>query len=236
MAYTKTSWSETGLDTATKLIALNNAENQYDECSSYLASLTHLSNYYTKIEADALYFSAATDGAGSGLVCETLDSYTYEDIINSAIPSNVIAMWGQALGDIPAGWHECDGTQGTPDLRDKFVPGAGGAYYSGLTGGSSIVTSTATLSVGYTALSAAQIPAHDHQITDNYGYPNAYTSDRYYGPAGYRYHSNDQHDEYKTTGYTGGSQGHTHSGSSFTGTIGQSKLPPYLALYYIMKL
>lgn len=33
-------------------------------------------------------------------------------------------FWG-LLANIPAGWKSCDGTLGTPDLRDKFILGAG---------------------------------------------------------------------------------------------------------------
>lgn len=37
-------------------------------------------------------------------------------------------------------WHICDGTNGTPDLRDKFVIGAGSTYAKGVSGGSTGVT------------------------------------------------------------------------------------------------
>jgi len=40
----------------------------------------------------------------------------------------IICLWGGAIVDIPAGWHLCDGNAGTPDLRDKFVIGAGSSY------------------------------------------------------------------------------------------------------------
>lgn len=40
----------------------------------------------------------------------------------------IICLWGGAIVDIPAGWHLCDGTNGTPDLRDRFVIGAGSTY------------------------------------------------------------------------------------------------------------
>lgn len=40
----------------------------------------------------------------------------------------MIMLWNGAVVDIPSGWHLCDGTVGTPDLRNKFVIGAGLAY------------------------------------------------------------------------------------------------------------
>ena len=48
----------------------------------------------------------------------------------------IIAIWSGAVVDIPFGWHLCDGSSGTPDLRDKFVVGAGNSYAVGATGGS----------------------------------------------------------------------------------------------------
>jgi len=46
-----------------------------------------------------------------------------------------IVMWAGDIADIPAGWHLCNGTLGTPDLRNKFIVGAGSTYVPGDTGG-----------------------------------------------------------------------------------------------------
>lgn len=54
----------------------------------------------------------------------------------TGVPVGTISMWAGSVGDIPAGWHLCDGTNGTPDLRDKFVVGAGNKYNPGAQGGS----------------------------------------------------------------------------------------------------
>ena len=43
----------------------------------------------------------------------------------------MIMLWHGAIVDIPSGWHLCDGTMGTPDLRNRFVPGAGDEYAPG---------------------------------------------------------------------------------------------------------
>ena len=39
--------------------------------------------------------------------------------------SGMIMMWHDSIATIPSGWHLCDGTAGTIDLRNKFVIGAG---------------------------------------------------------------------------------------------------------------
>lgn len=53
-----------------------------------------------------------------------------------SIDSGVIVLWSGSIASIPAGWLICDGTNGTPDLRDRFLLGAGGAFAVGATGGS----------------------------------------------------------------------------------------------------
>ncbi len=52
------------------------------------------------------------------------------------IPAGGIIMWSGSIGNIPAGWALCDGSNGTPDLRDRFIVGAGNSYAVGATGGS----------------------------------------------------------------------------------------------------
>lgn len=51
------------------------------------------------------------------------------------IPSGIICAWAGLSDNIPSGWHLCDGTNGTPDLHDRFVLGSGEKYSVGDTGG-----------------------------------------------------------------------------------------------------
>lgn len=53
---------------------------------------------------------------------------------------NIIVLWSGAVVDILAGWALCDGNNGTPDLRGKFIVGAGGALDPGQT----VTTNVAT--------------------------------------------------------------------------------------------
>ena len=50
--------------------------------------------------------------------------------------SGAIILWSGAIVDIPSGFVLCNGANGTPDLRDKFIVGAGTSYAVGGTGGS----------------------------------------------------------------------------------------------------
>ena len=44
--------------------------------------------------------------------------------VDAEVPSGVIVMWHGTIATIPSGWALCDGNNGTPDLRDKFITGA----------------------------------------------------------------------------------------------------------------
>ena len=48
----------------------------------------------------------------------------------------MIMIWSGSAASIPVGWALCNGGNGTPNLQDRFVVGAGSAYGVGVTGGS----------------------------------------------------------------------------------------------------
>lgn len=82
-------------------------------------------------------------------------STTY--LINA--PLGAIVVWSGTAEDVPEGWSICNGENGTLDLRDKFVLGAGTAHDVGETGGSEEVT-----------LTVAQMPEHTHDVFEHYSY------------------------------------------------------------------
>lgn len=88
----------------------------------------------------------------SNIVLRPDGSTVEESLLNNNLPSGIIAMWSGAASAIPSGWLLCDGSNGTPDLRNRFIVGAGSSYSVGNTGGSDTVT-----------LSTAQIPSHTHE-------------------------------------------------------------------------
>ena len=124
-------------------------------------------------------------------------------------PSGCILIWSGTANAIPSGWALCDGNNGTPNLRDRFVLGAGVDYAVGATGGEE--THTLTIS---------EMPEHFHSFyhrgsTVNAVRPNAGTTN--------------------TTSVTSNSS--TLTETQATGGSGpHNNMPPYYALCYIMKL
>jgi hypothetical protein len=53
----------------------------------------------------------------------------------NGVPSGVITMWSGSIATIPSGWALCDGSNSTPNLKDRFIVGAGSSYQVGVKGG-----------------------------------------------------------------------------------------------------
>ena len=69
------------------------------------------------------------------------------------VPVGGIIMWSGATNAIPSGWALCDGQNGTPNLQDKFIVGAGNTYAVDATGGSADAT----------------LVSHTHNLLYNHG-------------------------------------------------------------------
>ena len=142
---------------------------------------------------------------------------------NGIIPVGGIIMWSGAIVSIPTGWALCNGSNGTPDLRDRFVVGAGNAYSPGNSGGSP----------------DAVVVSHNHEITEpngGQGHLHSYNSGINFGDPlrlqgndlnTPRYGGDTRNTNYVTTGISINS-----TGSSGT----NANLPPYFALAYIIRV
>ena len=64
-------------------------------------------------------------------------------------------MWSGTWLEIPHGWALCNGQNGTPDLRNRFVVGAGDDYHVNNIGGQNQVT-----------LTVRELPRHSHGVSD----------------------------------------------------------------------
>lgn len=145
------------------------------------------------------------------------------------VPTGCILLWSGASGSIPSGYYLCDGNNGTPDLRNRFIVGAGDSYSVNQTGGSAdaiVVTHT------HTATSVVTDAGHRHNQTYN-------ASGDTQGP-GYQFLGSTANQSSPTSwatqtqsATTGITVATTNANSGTSGT--NANLPPYFALCYIMK-
>jgi microcystin-dependent protein len=117
---------------------------------------------------------------------------------------------------IPANWHICDGTGGTPDLRDKFVVGAGSTYAVNAAGGSLTTTSDGahnhTGATGGHTLALSEVP----ELVDSAAGSGTTIST-------------------KVATAPAATVAHTHPIST-DGAHTHTATPPYLALAYIQRV
>jgi hypothetical protein len=147
---------------------------------------------------------------------------------HTMLPVGSIIMWNGSASNIPSGWHICNGENDTPDLRERFVIGAGNSFAPRSTGGSFTITAT-------------NLPKHGHNIETSYltgtiGNPGTNMLKFYGGVTG-------QQDAPLGQGNSGSFETHVNietgndkdlldmSGTSITQN---NYYPPYCALYYIM--
>lgn len=184
---------------------------------------------------------------------------TQNDLNTRLVPSGAILMWSGSIASIPTNWYLCNGQNGTPNLMDRFIVGAGSGYGVGAIGGSVTAGTSAagahshTTDVQgshahgggttYTALSIDQMPPHQHAT----GWGEAQNGP--YGSAGGGIAGSgdtDGDNQNFLTSSTGGGQGHNHGiysdGSHSHNVYGVGDhshavdtRSPYYALAYIMK-
>jgi microcystin-dependent protein len=97
--------------------------------------------------------TSPTPTAGSNTTQIANTAYVRGEL-TTLIPSGIILLWSGSIASIPSGWVLCNGANSTPDLRDRFVVGAGTTYAVNATGGANTVT-----------LDATMIPAHTHSLS-----------------------------------------------------------------------
>ena len=148
-----------------------------------------------------------------------------------AVPQGGIIIWSGSTGSIPSGWVLCNGSNSTPDLRNRFVIGAGSSYSVDATGG---YTDTPIINHNHTyGTSTSNDGSHSHQIlyahddSQNTTSTDLRVSQQRNNPNVYN---------------TGSSGGHAHSFNGTTNSASNSinsgsgrNIPPYYALCYIMK-
>jgi len=167
----------------------------------------------TKADTNSPTFTGTPSAPTAVAGTNTTQIATTAFVTANSVPSGAILLWSGSVASIPTGFVICDGTNSTPDLRNRFVVGAGDTYSVDDTGGSA----------------DAVVVSHTHTVTDpghNHTVPNSGSQ-------------NNSFDSGTTVGNdTQGTSGTATTGISIAsaGESGTNKnLPPYYALAYIMK-
>jgi hypothetical protein len=200
---------------------------------------------------------------------------TQGQLNGSTVPTGCIIMWSGATNAIPSGWALCNGqtaakSDGTgnvtvPDLRDKFIVGAGNTYAVGATGGAASNTPTVSITSGGYALTQNDLPSYNLTVNDSGHTHTATSTDSGHNHAIFNSGNNangggggwvlqgsnntGKFTETSTanittnvasarTGITvsSGGGGATHSHSTSATVSSVSTIPPYYALCFIYKL
>ena len=209
------------------------------------AVMSHLKNFQDGSSADPLTIAGTLTSSSALAVTGTFavdgSQGTSGQVLTSAgtgntptwvdpFPSGGIIMWSGTIATIPSGWYLCDGTNSTPDLRNRFIIGAnaddGGAAKTNITG-SATQTGGSKDAIVVSHNHSLTDPGHSHGINDLYASNNnpavgsSFTAWFPYGSV-----NASRTTSSATTGISIAS-----AGSSGT----NANLPPYYALAFIMK-
>jgi len=157
---------------------------------------------------------------------------TQFQLLNPAntVPSGVITMWSGTIATIPSGWLLCNGSSGTPDLRNRFVIGAysdtAGVAYTTITGANTQTGGSKdaiVVSHTHTATSTVTDPGHSHTVSGASAPPFQAGGNAAFGAV----------TATTSTSTTGVTVATTNASTGSSGT--DANLVPYFALAYIMK-
>ncbi|MDD5065811.1 MAG: hypothetical protein PHF84_02065 [bacterium] len=189
---------------------------------------------------------------------ERLTSVPYALYADNGVPAGTIMLWSGSIATIPTGWALCDGLihdgKLTPNLRDRFVIGAGTSYTPDSTGGGT--THSHTVNSHSHTMSHTHDISHTHTMAHTHTYSGttgntsisewvdrATSSMRWQPQTDPHSHSYSGTTDGASPGSTGGASTSTSGGSSSgstgsdsPGTSSVNHLPSYYALAYIMKL
>jgi len=191
------------------------------------------------LNSPALTGTPTAPTATTGTNTTQLASTAFVQSAIGAALSGVIVMWSGTIASIPSGWVLCNGSNGTPDLRNRFIIGAHsdttGVAYSTITGSNTQTGGSKdaiVVSHTHTATSSVSDPQHSHSAAGRF-FVNANAEIGGMGGGGNFVDGGVG----RVTDTNSSSTGITVSTSiSTTGSSGtNANLPPYYALAFIMK-
>lgn len=183
----------------------------------------------TKANSASPTFTGTPVAPTASVGTNTTQLATTAFVLANGVPAGSILMWSGTIATIPSGWYLCNGSNGTPDLRNKFIVGA----YLDDSGAKTSITGSNTQTGG--TKDAVNV-SHSHTATDS-GHTHSY---------GGNVSTSNQFPVSGGGGYSGVGTPYMASANTASGTASISvstegvsgtnqNLPPYYALAFIMK-
>ena len=176
----------------------------------------------------AFKIDGSTGAAGQVLVSTGSNAHPNWTTLQIFV-SGMIMLWSGSTSSIPSGWVLCNGSNGTPNLRDKFVVGAGSSYAVNAQGGSNTIATSDT-AVGITNATLS-VPRDGWGTTG--GPLGTATAGRLLVGSGQAEYSEGL-ESIRAAGSNRSLGSHSHTVSAHNHTVDTRS--PYYALAYIMKL
>jgi hypothetical protein len=235
MTYTKyiNPWQDSDLRSAE---AMNHIESQWTSVKADIDLHNHDTRYYIKTSSDATFFSLTTSVA-LGFDADKIDGYALASLITTILPIGAIMGWNGLDSALPTGWYVCDGNahngHTTPNLIERFIIGAGGAYVVNAAGGpgtwNGTITPTGSVAVGNHPLTTAELPVHDHTYVEVHA-----TRILSFGEMIAGEYTNQASTTRTIDNQTTGDGSHGHTGSTIS-LAAIDPRPAWYSLYFIMK-
>ena len=227
--------SVAGTNTITGIAALSMSALAAGQTFRFVAAATNTGGVTLNINsigAKAITKNGTTALTANDILINSAITVIYDgtqfQLLNPAntVPSGIITMWSGTIATIPTGWLLCNGSSGTPDLRNKFVIGAysdtAGVAYTTITGADTQTGgSKDAIVVSHTHTATVTDPGHAHTAQSQ-------ASSGQYSSGGFSLTFG--------SGNTGSANTGISVANSTTGSSGtNANLVPYFALAYIMK-
>lgn len=230
---------------STGVTALNNKVNAHTGNTSNPHNVTKTQVGLGNIPNAISNNPQANDGNILATTVATAALYAILSGING-VPQGVILMWSGSTATIPTGWALCDGNNGTPDLRSRFVMGASESPrdtgnplppdQAGLGGGETLKKDPGNQGGKFdTTLLEANVPSHSHKMFDGTGLSGSGNELVSNSIVSHR-NTDNGNAEYTMKGRVGVGAQTLGNTSSYGGSTPFTNLPPYIVLAYIMKL
>jgi hypothetical protein len=190
------------------------------------------------VTAGQIFVSGGQPMSGTATILTSSNAQSSLSSGQSLCLTGMILFWSGSLGAIPSGWHICDGTAGTPDLRDQFIVGGDGALPTSGTYNANTGNTAATGTIAINALALNMLPSHVHPFDYFFGNSTAVVGiPGFSAPTAYLFAGSSGGTRIAFAGSPNTGNGTAPPTGTFTDSTGHvhAQSIPYRAVFAIMK-